>query len=273
MNITTWNVNSLRARLERVVAWIDAYQPDVLCMQELKCQDAEVPLLPFLERGYTVEAHGQKSYNGVAIASRRPMTEVVRGLPDPTDPQARGISAVIDGVRIVNLYVPNGGDLTSDKYPYKLGWLDKLVAEMGRHARLVPLEGRLIGARRIDAPFLICGDFNIAPADADVHDPKSWVGQVLCTDAERERFRSLLDLGLTDTWRHFHAEPGVFTWWDYRGNGYALNQGLRIDHHLCSAALLERATDLTVDNEERGKPQASDHAPVTLHLRDRSPGV
>jgi exodeoxyribonuclease-3 len=270
MQITTWNVNSLRARLDRVLAWIDAYQPDVLCMQELKCQDAEVPVLPFVERGYTIETHGQKTYNGVAIASRLPMTEVRRAIPDADDSQARGISAVIGGVRIVNLYVPNGGSLDSDKYPYKLGWLDKLLVEMASYSRVVPAPGKLLGDRRIAEPFLICGDFNIAPADADVYDPKGWKDQVLVSEPERERFRKLLDLGLTDTWRHFSSAPNAYTWWDYRGNGFGLNQGLRIDHHLCSAELLARATDVTVDMEERGKPQASDHAPVTLHLRDRS---
>lgn len=254
MHITTWNVNSVRARLDRVLAWIDAYSPDVLCMQELKCQDAELPVERFRERGYNVEWFGQKTYNGVALLSKRPMTDVVKGFPNPDDPQARGISAVIDGMRIVNLYCPNGGELTSDKYPYKLGWFDRLAMELQRWS---------------DGPLIVCGDFNIAPADADVHDPKSWEGQVLCSAPERERFARLLALGLTDSWRHFHKEPNVYTWWDYRGNGYSLNQGLRIDHHLVTRDILARATDVSVDHEERGRPQASDHAPVTLHLRDR----
>jgi exodeoxyribonuclease-3 len=254
MNLTTWNVNSVRARLDRVLAWIDAHEPDVLGLQELKCVDADLPVERFRERGYHVESYGQKTYNGVALLSKRPMEDVRKGIPNPDDPQARGISAVIDGIRIVNLYVPNGGDLTSDKYPYKLGWLDRLAIELRAFA---------------NGPLVVCGDFNIAPADADVYDPKGWEGQVLCSDAERQRFRTLLDLGLTDAWRRFHQEPGVFTWWDYRGDGYSQNKGLRIDHHLVSADVMARATDVSVDHAERGKPQASDHAPVTLHLRDR----
>jgi exodeoxyribonuclease-3 len=257
MNITSWNVNSVRARLDRVLDWIDAHQPDVLCMQETKCIDAELPVDRFRERGYAIESVGQKTYNGVAILSRTPMTDVLRALPDAEDPQARGISARIDGVRVVNLYVPNGGELTSDKYPYKLGWLDKLVE------RLRPWAGE---------PLVVCGDFNIAPADADCYDPDGWRGQVLVSDPERSRFRQLLDLGLTDAWRVFHKDAGLYTWWDYRNDGFSQNKGLRIDHHLVSAAVLARATDVSVDLLERGKPQASDHAPVTLHLRDH-PGV
>lgn len=254
MNITTWNVNSVRARLDRVLGWIDAHQPEVLCLQELKCQDAELPCDAFRARGYEVASYGQKTYNGVALLSKRPMEDVRRGVPNPDDPQARGISAVIDGVRIVNLYCPNGGELHSDKYTYKLGWFERLAIELRPWA---------------NAPMIVCGDFNVAPADADVYDPKGWEGQVLCSEPERQRFRALLDLGLTDAWRRFHTEPNVFTWWDYRGNGFALNQGLRIDHHLVTADVLARATDVSVDQDERGRPQASDHAPVTLHLRDR----
>ena len=144
------------------------------------------------------------------------------------------------------------GELHSDKYTYKLGWLDRLLVELRAFTT---------------GPLIVCGDFNIAPADADVYDPKNWEGQVLCSTPERDRFQRLLDLGLTDTWRRFHKEPNVFTWWDYRGNGFALNHGLRIDHHLLTADVLARAIDVTCDAEERGRPQASDHAPVTLHLR------
>jgi exodeoxyribonuclease-3 len=254
MNVVTWNVNSVRARLDRVLSWIDAHEPDVLCLQEIKCVDAELPADRFRERGYHVESYGQKTYNGVAILSRHPIEDVRRAFPNPDDPQARGITGVIQGIRIVNLYVPNGGDLTSEKYPYKLGWLDRLLVE------LRPLAAD---------PLIVCGDYNIAPADGDVYDPKGWEGQVLCSEPERSRFRALLDLGLTDAWRRFHKEPNVFTWWDYRGNGFAQNQGLRIDHHLVSAHVLAWATDVSVDTEERSRPQASDHAPVTLHLRDR----
>ncbi|MFZ5475741.1 MAG: exodeoxyribonuclease III [Myxococcota bacterium] len=253
MNITSWNVNSLRARLDRVLAWVDAHEPDVLCMQEVKCVDGEFPFEPFRARGYHVETFGQKTYNGVAIASRAPMSDVARGLPDAGDPQARGITARVDGVRVVNLYVPNGGDLTSDKYTYKLGWLEKLKDAVS------PFCGE---------PLVVCGDFNIAPSDDDVYDPAGWKGQVLCSDAERERFRSLLDLGLVDAFRVFEKRPRQYTWWDYRGNMWSQNNGLRIDHHLLSPQVAARAIDVTVDLDERGRTQASDHAPVTLHLRD-----
>jgi exodeoxyribonuclease-3 len=254
MNITTWNVNSVRARIDRVLEWIDGHAPDVLCLQELKCQDAELPVERFTERGYAVESLGQKTYNGVAILSKLPMSDVVRAIPNPEDPQARGISARIGGIRIVNLYCPNGGELSSDKYPYKLDWYDRLLA------RLRPWAAE---------PLLVCGDFNIAPADADVYDPAGWKDQVLCSVPERDRFQALLALGLTDSWRHFHKEGGVFTWWDYRGDGFSQNRGLRIDHHLVTPDVLARATDVSVDLDARGRPQASDHAPVTLHLRDQ----
>ena len=253
MNITTWNVNSVRARLDRVLAWIDAREPDVLCLQELKCADGDLPIEPFERRGYAIAAHGQKTYNGVAILSKRPMTEVTRGLPDPADPQVCGITAVIDGVRIVNLYVVNGGELDSDKYVYKLGWLDKLLACIGPYAA---------------EPLVVCGDFNIAPDDLDCYDPAGWKGQVLVSDPERERFRALLALGLHDSYRKLEPRGDRFTWWDYRGNGFAQNHGLRIDHHLVSPHVMARTLDVTIDRDERAGAQASDHAPVTLHLRD-----
>lgn len=253
MNITTWNVNSVRARLDRVLAWLDARMPDVLCLQEIKCLETELPFDRFRERGYHVEAFGQKTYNGVAILSRRPMADVGRVLPIADDPQARGLTARIDGLRVVNLYVPNGGDLASDKYTYKLGWLDRLVEA------IQPWAGEQL---------LVCGDFNIAPGDDDVYDPAGWKGQTLCSDPERERFKRLLALGLVDAFRHFHKSGSQYTWWDYRGGGFDQNKGLRIDHHLVTLPVLGRATDVSIDVEERAAQQASDHAPVTLHLRD-----
>ncbi|MEN9787625.1 MAG: exodeoxyribonuclease [Pseudomonadota bacterium] len=258
MNVTTWNVNSLRVRLDRVLAWLDAHRPDVLCLQEIKCVDADVPHLPFVARGYTVASHGQKTYNGVAIVSRLPMTEVVRGLPDPSDPQARGIAATIAGVRVLNLYVPNGGDLTSDKYPYKLAWLDTLAET---------------AAPLASAPTVICGDFNIAPTDADCHDPAGWAGQVLVSAPERARLQRLLDLGYVDALRRVDGRPGRYTWWDYRGDMFAQDKGLRIDHHLVSTPLATRILDVSIDLDARasGATQPSDHAPVTLFLRDEAP--
>lgn len=258
MNITTWNVNSVRRRLDRVVEWVDARHPDVLCLQELKCQDAEFPHAPFVERGYQISTYGQKTYNGVAILTRAPHTDVVTDFPMPGDGQARGIAATVQGrtrpVRVVNLYVVNGGELDSDKYTYKLAWLDGLVA-------WVRAEKAAVG----DAPMVVCGDFNIAPADADVHDPKRWAGQVLCTDAERSRYRQLLELGFTDSWRALHADERVFSWFDYRGGGFDRNEGLRIDHLLTAGV---KPLDAVIDLDARARSEASDHAPVTLFVED-----
>ena len=252
MNITTFNVNSIRARLDRLLAWIDDRSPDVLCLQELKCTEAELPRAELERRGYHVHISGQKSWNGVAILAREPLTDVEIDLPWPGDVQARGISARVGGVRIVNLYVVNGQDTQSDKYPYKLEWL--------RHLRewVAPRAGE---------PMVVCGDFNIAPADLDVYDPAGWKEQVLCSTPERQALQAVLDLGFTDAFRKLHPDRRQFTWWDYRSSGFEQNKGVRIDHHLVSAAAWPRVLDVTVDMDERGRPQASDHAPVTLHLR------
>lgn len=252
MNVTTFNVNSVRARLERLLTWLDDRDPDVVCLQELKCTEAELPRAELEARGYHVAVYGQKSWNGVAILSKSPITDVETDLPWKGDPQSRGITGVIDGVRVVNLYVVNGQDTASDKYPYKLEWLRHLAAWTAPHAA---------------GPLVVCGDFNIAPGDLDVYDPVGWKEQVLCTTAERQAFEALLALGLTDSFRKLHPERRQFTWWDYRSSGFEQNKGVRIDHHLVSAALWPRVLDVTVDVDERGRPQASDHAPVTLHLR------
>ena len=250
MNITTWNVNSIRARLERTLEWVDEQAPDVLCMQELKCQESEFPAEAFRARGYHLAIHGQKSWNGVAIASRLPIEQVEVGVPWGDD--ARGIAAVIGGIRIVNLYVVNGGELNSDKYAYKLRWLDELLAWT---------------AARRGGPMVICGDYNVAPADLDVYDPIALAGETLLSPPERARFQALLGLGFTDAFRVFHPEQ-TFTWWDYRGNGFALNRGMRIDHHLVSPELAARMVEVSVGREARGRAGATDHAPVTLHLVD-----
>lgn len=253
MNITTWNVNSIRKRLERVLEWVDARNPDVLCFQELKCVDEEFPRQPFLDRGYQIETYGQKTYNGVALLSRFPLEEVRRDLPWAGDSHARGISAKVAGFRVVNLYVPNGGELGSDKYSYKLIWLEKLVGYLRAYA---------------GTPLLVCGDFNIAPLDSDTWDPVKWKGQVLCTEEERSHLRSILGMGMHDAFRRLYPERRQFTWWDYRGNGFQTGQGLRIDHHLVSEGLWGRVLEVSVDEEARARTEASDHAPVTLFLRD-----
>ncbi len=251
MTITTWNVNSVRARLERLLLWLDAHDPDVLCLQELKCVDDEVPHAELSRRGYHVTAYGQKTYNGVLIASKSPMSDIHKAIPWAEDPQARGISAVVDGIRIVNLYVVNGQEVGSDKYAYKLDWLARVRDCLAAYSGF---------------PMVVCGDYNIAPDDRDVHDPAYWNGRILCSEPERNAYTALLALGLSDAYRARHAEGGRFSWWDYRGNGFERNLGMRIDHHLVTADILSRTTEVSIDTEERGRTNASDHAPVTLHL-------
>ncbi len=254
MNLTTWNVNSIRARKDRVLAWFDAHHPDIVCMQETKCTDADFPFAAFHERGYEVVHHGQKAYNGVAIVSRLPLSDVVVGVPDPTDPQARGVAARVGGLRVCGVYVVNGGALDSDKYTYKLDWMEKLLAA----ARPWAAEGG----------FVLCGDFNVAPEDADCFDPDAWRGDVLVSEPERARYRALLGLGLIDTFRRLDRRPKQYTWWDYRGDMFNQNKGLRIDHHLVTPDVTERLLDVAIDTDERAGVGASDHAPVTLFLRD-----
>lgn len=253
MQIVTWNVNSIRARLDRVLAWIDRVQPDLLCLQELKCQHEQFPHEGFAARGYTAVIHGQKTYNGVAILSRHPMTAEtpVRLLDD--DDAARAVTATVGGVQVLDLYVPNGKAVDTDSYHYKLRWLDGLQSWLS--ARCDPA-----------APLVICGDFNIAPDDRDVYDPEGWHEQVLCSTPERERFARLLGWGLTDALRSFTDEPAQYTWWDYRNLGFQKRQGLRIDHFLLTAPLLPRAKAVRIDREERKGKGASDHAPVILEL-------
>jgi exodeoxyribonuclease-3 len=258
MNVTTWNVNSIRARHSTLLGWIDERQPDVLGLQELKCVEEELPWKELRDRGYHVEALGQKTYNGVALLSRRPICDVAKNGHWREDPQARAIVGTVDfaplgALRILCLYVVNGQEVGCDKYAYKLDWLARLHTWV---AALPP------------CPTVICGDYNIAPADNDVLVPAHWQGKILCSDPERAAWRGLCGLGYTDAFRAMHPTRQQFTWWDYRNNGFETNDGLRIDHHLVSAEVLPRVLDVTVDMGERAKPQASDHAPVTLHLRD-----
>lgn len=253
MQIATWNVNSVRARLDRALAWIDRVQPDLVCLQELKCQHHQFPEEGFLARGYQAVVHGQKTYNGVAMLSRLPMerAEPVRLLED--DDAARVVTATVGGIRVVDLYVPNGKAVDSDSYHYKLRWLDGLQRWLEEN-------------HTPDQPLILTGDFNIAPDDRDVYDPVGWQDQVLCSVPERERFQRLLSWGLTDALRNFTQEAAQYTWWDYRNLGFQKRQGLRIDHFLVSAPVLARARGVTIDREERKGAGASDHAPVILDL-------
>jgi exodeoxyribonuclease-3 len=222
-------------------------------LQELKCIETELPWKEVEQRGYLMAAIGQKAYNGVAIVSRQPISDVATNPFWPDDPQARAIVGTVAGVRIINLYVVNGQEVGSEKYAYKLEWLTKL------HTWLAGLPA---------APTVICGDYNIAPADLDVHDPAEWVGKILCSEPERSAFNGILSLGYADAFRVVYPTKKQFTWWDYRTSGFERGAGMRIDHHLITPHLQRRLLDVTVDMEGRGNAQASDHAAVTLHLAD-----
>ena len=253
MDIATWNVNSLRVRLPQVLDWLAENPVDCLALQEIKLQDPDFPHEALAEAGYRAVCSGQRTYNGVALLSREPAGDVETGLPDHEDPQRRFIAATIGGVRIVNVYVPNGERPGSDKYAYKLDWLarlrDYLEAARGHHERLV-----------------VCGDFNIAPDDRDCHDPEAWAGRILCTDAEREAFRALLATGLADAFRAVCDEAGHFSWWDYRAAAFRRDLGLRIDHILCSPPLLADGLECWIDKTPRGWERPSDHTPVVVRL-------
>lgn len=252
MKLTTWNVNSIRAREGRVRAWLEQARPDVVCLQEIKVESSGFPMALFRELGYAhVELVGQKSYNGVAIASRTPLADVAVGLGDGVDDdQARFLAATVDGVRVVSLYVPNGQAIGSDKYEYKLAWLARLRAWLDRHGD---------PAR----PLALCGDWNIAPADLDVHDPAAWAGSIHCSEPERAALANVAAWGLRDAYRAMNPEARAYSWWDYRGVAFFKDHGLRIDYHLLSAPLAARLQACTIDREARKGKDASDHAPVT----------
>ena len=249
MKLATWNVNSLKVRLPQVLDWLARQQPDALCLQETKLEDANFPRAELEAAGYHAAFSGQKTYNGVAILSRKPLQSVTTGIAGHDDPQKRLISGSLDGVRVICGYMPNGESVESDKYRYKLEWYAALTRwlrdELQRHPKLALL-----------------GDFNIAPADADVHDPKAWAGKVLCSDAERAAFRSLIALGLCDTFRQFEQPEGSYSWWDYRMNAFRRRMGLRIDHILASKPLTACCTASTIDTAPRANERPSDHAPV-----------
>ncbi|MEX2479353.1 MAG: exodeoxyribonuclease III [Gammaproteobacteria bacterium] len=251
--VASWNVNSLRARHEHVTNWLAKSAVDVLAVQETKVQDSAFPVADFAAMGYQCLYKGQKSYNGVAVVSRLPQTLHATTLPGFEDPQARVLAVEIEDFLLLDLYVPNGASVGSDKYAYKLAWLDALVEWVAR----------LLEAGR---HLLVVGDFNIAPADADVHDPEAWRGKVLCSDAERERLQRLFALGLVDTFRRFEQPERAFSWWDYRAAGFRRNHGLRIDLILASAGLAGRVQSCAIDIEPRRWEKPSDHAPVLATL-------
>jgi len=255
MKVVTWNVNSLRAREERVLRWIERHRPDVICLQELKLEEEKFPSLAIRELGYQAAVLGQKTYNGVAILGRGALSDVHAGLEDDVDdPQARLISARIGDVHVISAYFPNGGEMGSDKLQYKLAWMKRLRAYLDR--RFDPETDRVA----------LCGDFNVAVFDDDVARLDEWGGGVLTCDAVREGLEEVRAFGLRDVFRPFHPDGGVYTWWDYRGRGFERGNGLRIDHVFATEALARRCVGAIVDREERSGEGPSDHAPVLVEF-------
>jgi exodeoxyribonuclease-3 len=261
MKVATWNVNSIRTRLTHVVNWLQAQSVDVLCLQETKVTDVDFPRSAFTDLGYHVYVSGQKSYNGVALLSRSPLEEVSAGfapvlgasIAGEFDEQKRVITGVLAGVRIVDVYVPNGSAIDSDKYHYKLRWL----AVLRDYLKTLLSQSEAL---------LVCGDFNIALEDKDIHNPTGRAQQVMATDAEREALRSVLAIGLADAFRKFTQDGGQFSWWDYRAAAFRRNLGWRIDHHYLSPSLYERSTSCVIDKSPRMLEKPSDHAPVIVEI-------
>lgn len=253
MIIATWNVNSLKVRLPHLLDWLGQRQPDVVCLQETKLEDPKFPAAELAAAGYEAVWSGQKTYNGVAILSRLPISNCQAGIPGFEDEQRRVITATIAGTRIVSAYVPNGQSVDSEKYHYKLRWLDALA--------------RWLAAESLQHPRLaVLGDYNIAPADEDCHDPVAWTGQVLCSERERAAFRRLLELPFSDGFRLFPQAANSYTWWDYRMNAFKRRMGLRIDHILLSPALAQACRGCAIDLEPRGRERPSDHTPIWAEL-------
>jgi exodeoxyribonuclease-3 len=258
LKLATWNVNSLNVRLPRLLDWLGAAAPDIVCLQETKLPDAKFPRAELAAAGYAAHFTGQNTYNGVALLVRDgigAVDDVVTALPEFADEQKRVVAATVAGLRIIDFYVPNGQSVESDKYRYKLEWCRAATAflggELARHEALV-----------------VAGDFNIAPEDRDVHEPELWRGQVLCTDAERQVFRDWQALGMRDSFRLFDQPEKTFSWWDYRQLAFPKNHGLRIDHILLTPALASRCTSCRIDRNARKGERPSDHAPVIAELAD-----
>lgn len=254
MKIATWNVNSLRVRLPHLLDWLREAEPDVVALQETKTPDADFPAAEIAAAGYSATYAGQRTYNGVATLTRAAAADVLTEIPDLGDPQRRFLALTAGGVRIVNVYAPNGERVGSEKFGYKLLWFEKLTrwlaAELKEHPRL-----------------LVLGDLNVAPEPIDVHDPAAWEGQVLFSADERAAFRRLLDTGIFDAFRLFPQPAGEYSWWDYRMGAFRRNHGLRIDHILVSADLRDACTSCRIDRGPRGRERPSDHAPVIAEFR------
>ncbi len=255
MKIATWNVNSLRVRLEHVSEWLQRVEPDVLGLQETKLVDEKFPVTDFEEMGYKTVFSGQPTYNGVALISREPAKDIATELDGFPDSEKRVLAATFGDVRVLNLYVPNGRSIDSEKYQYKLDWLRALNAQLQKDVKLYK-------------HIVAMGDFNIAPEDRDVHDPSEWEGKILCSQKERQALVEILSVGFKDTYRLFDQEDNPFSWWDYRVAAFRRNMGLRIDLILASDAMSERCTACTIDIEPRKLERPSDHTPVFAEFRD-----
>lgn len=258
MRIATWNVNSLKARMDAVTQWVKDFAPDILCMQEIKLVDEQFPTLEFQALGYNCAVHGQKSYNGVAIIAKRPMEDVTPRLPgDDGDDHARYLEAVVTGdngpVRVASIYLPNGNPAPGEKYDYKLAWMDRLT----KHARAL---------LALEEPTVLAGDYNVIPTEHDVWDPAPWTKDALFLPATRAHFRSLINLGYTDALRACHAEPGLYTFWDYQAGAWQKNHGIRIDHLLLSPQAGDHLKTAAIDTRPRGWEKPSDHVPVWCEL-------
>lgn len=253
MKFATWNVNSLNVRLPHVLDWLRDNQPDVLCLQETKQEDSKFPYKALIEAGYESAHIGQKTYNGVAILSRHPLSNIQRNIPNFDDDQQRVVAASINGIRVVCAYIPNGQAVDSEKYQYKMRWLSAFNAW---------LKTELISHPQL----MVLGDYNIAPEDRDCHNPAAWIGQVLVSPPERIAFQNLLDLGLHDSFRLFEQAEKSFSWWDYRMMGFRRNFGMRIDHILVSNLLKSRCVSAHIDKLPRKLERPSDHTPVVLEI-------
>jgi exodeoxyribonuclease-3 len=249
ITVASWNINSVRMRLPRLVSWLERKRPSIVCLQEIKVVDEDFPRAEIEACGYQCTIFGQKSYNGVAILSLQPATDIVRSHPgDENDKDSRFLAATIAGVRIMNIYAPNGQEVGSEKYAYKLDWYRRLRTYLDSQD---PKSG-----------LLLCGDFNIIPEDRDVWDPELWRGKILFSDAEKEMLRQIVAWGLVDTLRMHHPESGMYTWWDYRAGAFHRGWGARIDHILVSAPLAKRCVSVEIDRAERKGEKPSDHAPI-----------
>ena len=253
LKLASWNVNSLKVRLDQVLTWLDTSQVDILALQETKVVDEQFPAQIFKDRGLYVVFSGQKTYNGVAIISKYPIDSVVTDISGLVDPQRRILAATIGRIRLINLYVPNGAAVDTDKYQYKLMWLEKVIAFIKEQLITYP-------------KLIVVGDFNIAPDDRDVHSPEEWKDSILVSPKERAAFAELISLGLTDSFRNFPQEPECYSWWDYRAAGFRRNRGLRIDHILLSKALNSECVESRIDIEPRRHERPSDHAPVWVAI-------